>query len=48
MLGSEVNDYQVEVKGLQHRAGTREVETFDVEELNTDMKEVSISQGVGK
>ena len=47
MLGSEVVGYRVEVKGLRHRDGTREVVQFDVDGFNTDMKEANINQGLG-
>ena len=49
LLGNEVVDYQVEVKGLRHREGTREVVQFDVASFNTDKNTLSaaISQGLG-
>ena len=47
MLGNEVVGYRVEVKGLRHRSGTREVVQFDVAGFNTDMKVATISQGLG-
>ena len=47
VLGSEVVGYRVEVKGLHHRDGTREVVQFDVDGFNTDRKEATISQGLG-
>ena len=47
MLASEVIDYRVEVKGLRHRDGTREVVQFEVDGFNTEMKETTISEGLG-
>ena len=47
MLGSEVIDYRVEVKGLRHRVGTREVVQFEVDGFNTEMRETTISQELG-
>ena len=47
MLGNEVVSYQVEVKGLYHRAGTKEVVQFNVATFNTEMKEVTVNQGLG-
>ena len=47
MLGNEVVSYQVEVKGLYHRAGTKEVVQFNVARFNTEMKEVTVNQGLG-
>ena len=47
MLASEVIDYRVEVKGLRHRDGTREVIQFKVDEFNTEMRETTISQELG-
>ena len=47
VLGSEVIDYRVEVKGLRHRDGTREVIQFMVDGFNTEMKETTISQELG-
>ena len=47
VLGNEVVGYRVEVKGLRHKAGTREVIHFDVDGFNTDMKEATINQGLG-
>ena len=47
MLGSEVVGYQVEVKGLHHRDGTREVVQFDVTGFSVKMREASINQGLG-
>ena len=48
VLVNEVVGYQVEVKGLRHRSGTREVVQFDVAGFSTDMKAATISQGLGK
>ena len=47
MLGSEVIDYRVEVKGLRHRDGTREVVQDKVAGFNTEMRETTISQRIG-
>ena len=47
MLGNEVVGYRVEVKGLRHRPGTREVVQFDVHGFNTDMNAATISQRIG-
>ena len=47
MLGNEVVDYQVEVKGLHHRDGTRDVVQFNVTGFNTKMREATINQGLG-
>ena len=47
VLGNEVVGYRVEVKGLHHRSGTREVVQFDVARFNTDLKAATISQGLG-
>ena len=47
VLGNEVVGYRVEVNGLRHRAGTREVEQFDVDEFNTEMREATVSQKLG-
>ena len=47
MLGNEVVGYQVDVKELRHRPGTREVVQLDVAGFNTDTKEATISQGLG-
>ena len=44
VLGSEVIDYRVEVKGLRYRDGTREVVQVKVDGFNTEMKETTISQ----
>ena len=47
MLGNEVVEYLVDVKGLQQRDGTREVEQFDVTGFNTEMREATVNQGLG-
>ena len=47
LLGNEVVDYHIEVKGLSHKIGSREVVQFDVDSFNTEMKEVAISQRIG-
>ena len=44
LLGNDVVDYQVEVKGLRHRGGTREVVQFDVSGFNTEMRQATITQ----
>ena len=46
-LGNEVIAYRVDVSRLGHREGTREVVQFDVDRLNTVMKEVTISEEIG-
>ena len=49
LLGNEVVDYRVEVKGLRHRDGTREVVQFDVDGFNTEMRQATITQlGLGE
>ena len=47
VLGNEVVGYQVDVKEVRHRPGTREVVQLDVAGFNTDTKEATISQGLG-
>ena len=47
MLGNEVVGYQVEVKGLRHRDGTREVVQFNVAGFNTEMRNTTLNQGLG-
>ena len=47
VLGNGVVSYQVDVKGLHHRVGTREVVQFDVTGFNTDLKAATINQGLG-
>ena len=44
LLGNDVVDYQVKVKGLRHRSGTREVIQFDVDSFNTEMRQATITQ----
>ena len=46
LLGNDVVDYQVEIKGLRHRGGTRdsEVVQFDVTGFNTEMRQATITQ----
>lgn len=46
MLGSEVVDYRVEVKELQHREGTREVLELGIKDYITDMMEASVTQRI--
>lgn len=48
MLGSEVVDYRVEVKELQHREGTREVLELGIKDYITDMMEASVTQRIGE
>ena len=47
-LQDNVLEYQVEVKGLRHRTGTRDVVQFSVAGFNTEMKTVTINQGLSK
>ena len=47
-LRNEIVGYRVKVKGLAHRDGTREVIQFDVANLATAMREVTLTQGIGK
>ena len=42
VLGHEVIGYRVEVKGLHHRDGTREVVQFNVSGFITDANEATI------
>ena len=46
-LENEVVGYRVDVRGLRHRLGTREVVQYDVAVFNTDIKTATISQGLG-
>ena len=48
MLANEVVGYRVEVNGLRHRAGTREVVQFNVAGFNTEMREATVNQRLGK
>ena len=48
MLGNEVIGYQIEVQGLRHRTGTREVVQFNVTGFNSEMRKATINQGLGK
>ena len=41
---NEVFGYRVEIKGLQHRNGTREIVQFDISGFNTARNEVTINQ----
>ena len=47
-LANEVVDYRVVVNELSHRSGTREVVQSEVEGLNTEMRQATISQGLGE
>ena len=47
MLGNEVVGYQVKVKGLRHRDGTREVVQFSVAGFNTEMSKATVNEGLG-
>ena len=47
LLGSEVVGYRVEVKGLKHRDGTRNVMEFTVEDFNVKVSEAFVNQGLG-
>ena len=48
MNENEVVEYQVEVKGLQHKAGTREVMQIDVGNFETKVTSMIISQQLGR
>ena len=45
--GEDVVDYQVDVKELRHREGTREIVQADVDNFTTAMKQVTITEGLG-
>ena len=45
---SEIVGYRVDVKGLAHRDGTREVIQFSVTTFTTPMAEAILTQGLGK
>ena len=45
--GNEVIDLLVQVKGLRHRDGSREVVQFDVDSFYTEMNEATINQRLG-
>ena len=47
MLGNEVVGYQVEVNGLRHRDGTREVTQFNVARFDTEIRKATVNQGLG-
>ena len=47
-LQDDVLEYQVEVKGLRHRPGTRDVVQFSVTGFNTETMLATIDQGLGK
>ena len=47
-LQDNVLEYQVEVKGLHHSAGTRDVVQFSVAGLTTKMRVATINQGLSK
>ena len=47
LLGEEVINYQVEVKELRHRDGTRDVIQVGVDGFNTAMKQATVNQGLG-
>ena len=44
---NEIVGYQVAVKGLQHRSGTREVIQFEVYSFNTTTRAATLNQGLG-
>ena len=48
VLGDEVIGYQVEVKKLQHRDGTKDVVSIDVTDFNTKLHEASLSEGLSE
>ena len=47
-LQDNVLEYQVEVKGLRHRTGTRDVVQFSIAGFNTEMSVATINQGLCK
>ena len=47
MLGNEVVGYPVEVKGLRHRDGTREVVQVKVAGFSTHTRNATVNQGLG-
>ena len=48
VLGDEVIGYQVEVKQLQHRGGTKEVISVDLTDFNTKSHKASLSEGLSE
>ena len=48
VLGEEVVGYQVEVKELQHRPGTKDVTTIDITDFNTKMEEATLNEGLSE
>ena len=48
VLGNEVVDYRVEVNELSHSSGTRKVVQSEVVGFNTEMRQATISQGLGE
>ena len=48
MLGNEVVDYLVVVNELSHRSGTRDVVQSEIDGFNTEMRQATISQGLGE
>ena len=45
--GEGVTDYQVEIKGLRQKDGSKDVESFDIAAFSTKMEEASLSEGLG-
>ena len=48
VLGDEVIGYQVEVKELQHKTGTKDVVSVNVTDFNTKVQEASLNEGLGE
>ena len=48
VLGDEVIGYQVEVKELQHKDGTKDVVSVDITDFNTKLQEASLNGGLSK
>lgn len=48
MLQNDVLEYQVQVKELRHRIGTRDVVQFNIANFNTEMRVANINQGLSK
>ena len=48
MLGGEVIGYQVEVKELQHKDGTKDVVSVDITDFNTKLQEAFLNEGLSE
>ena len=48
VLGDEVIGYQVEIKELQHKDGTKDVVSVDITDFNTKLPEASINEGLSE